>query len=131
MTIIDTSAETRRLIDVVRSKFLSGFTFRQYLHGAAAFSTIVGLTAGLVPADPETGDATRIASRLRSIPRHGLIILRSMQQWQRRSEWVRPGNFSTTMERSSGGQQANRAANPCPARQELGRLSGQADRSHA
>ena len=40
------------MIDVVRYKFLSGFTFRQYLHGAAAFSTIVGLTAGLVPADP-------------------------------------------------------------------------------
>jgi hypothetical protein len=52
MTIIETSAGTKRLIDVVRSKFLSGFTFRQYLHGAATFSTIVGLTAGLVPADP-------------------------------------------------------------------------------
>src|ERR1700688_289741 len=52
MTIIEIRAGTRRFIDVVRSKVLSGFTFRQYLHGAAAFSTIVGLTAGLVPADP-------------------------------------------------------------------------------
>ena len=39
----------------MRSKFLSGFTFRQYLHGTAAFSTIVGLTAGLVPYAGEAG----------------------------------------------------------------------------
>jgi hypothetical protein len=59
MPILGASAGHRRWIDILRAQLLEGFSFSQYRRGASAFSPIVCLAHGLVPADPL--EASRLA----------------------------------------------------------------------